>query len=158
MIKPSVGRIVLYRAAGSDPAADPHAALVVGVIDDRTVNLAIFNADGAHYQGTAVPLLQDDDQPPEGQGYAEWMPFQKGQAGKTEAVEGNLEAKLTDRLTALEKALNDKLAELGNWTVQKFGEVDARIPGPGNTPPAPAEPTTTAGATQPVGAGQAPAA
>jgi len=137
MIKPSVGRIVLYRAAGSDPAADPHAALVVGVIDDRTVNLAIFNADGAHYQGTAVPLLQDDDKPPEGVGYAEWMVYQKGQANKAEAAEGAVAKQVTD----LALDVDAKFKSLGDWLTPALEALGKRIDAV-TTPPAapPADP------------------
>lgn len=91
MIEPTVGRILWYIPhidKGGAPNGQPHAAILAHVIDQRTVNLAVFNEDGTLYSAKkAVRLLQDDDPvPPEGD-YAMWMPYQKGQAAKTEAAE-----------------------------------------------------------------------
>ena len=131
MIVPTPGRIVWYRPVGADPAADAHAAIVVGIHDPHTVNLAIFNVDGAHYQGTAVPLLQDGDTPPADKGYAEWMPFQKGQAAKYDGTAAQpaaaSAAAAAPDFSALEKALDAKLQELCDWLVKKFAEVDGRL-------------------------------
>lgn len=92
MIEPGIGRIVHYVPAGHPADADPHAAMIVGIWDSRTINLAIFDCDGAHYQGTHVPLLQDDDKPPADRGYAKWPDHQKGQAAKTEQLAAQLAA------------------------------------------------------------------
>jgi hypothetical protein len=92
MIEPTVGRVVLYRAPGHDPAAQPFAAHVAFVHSNRLVNLLIIDHDGITYPGTEIPLLQDGDQVPveAHRGYAEWMPYQKGQAAKTEALQATL--------------------------------------------------------------------
>ena len=91
MIEPTVGRVVLYRPAGSHPTAQPHAATVAFVHDPRLVNLHIISHDGIAYPGTEIPLLQDEDPAPDAvaapRGYAEWMPYQKGQAAKVEALQ-----------------------------------------------------------------------
>lgn len=103
MIEPTNGRVVLFTPyQGNDSApkipADPMTyygkpltALIVHVWTERLVNLVVFDADGRQHPRTSVPLLQDDDMPPGGQ-HAEWMPYQKGQAAKTEAVESRLAA------------------------------------------------------------------
>lgn len=88
MISPTVGRVVWFHPhvdAGRDPNGQPLAAIVAKVIDDRKVNLTVSNADGSTFGAQHVTLLQDGDvltDPTEP--YAEWMPFQKGQAAKTE--------------------------------------------------------------------------
>jgi hypothetical protein len=92
MIQPSNGRVVLFT-----PAADfagvqhdrskPLAAHVCHVWADRCVNLMVIDSNGDRYAQTSVLLLQDDDSPPATGCYAEWMPYQKGQAAKTEAAE-----------------------------------------------------------------------
>lgn len=97
MIEPTVGRKVWYRPSAADKAGNfgmktagdqPLDATVVAVWGPRTVNLAVLDANGNPFTRTSVPLLQDDDTPPTNAageiqgGYAEWMPFQKGQAAR----------------------------------------------------------------------------
>lgn len=93
MIKPTVGRKVWYRhdksptSLGNNnylhPAQisdQPMDATVVYVWDDRMVNLHVMDHYGNSFNRTSVKLLQDDDARPESGGYAEWMPYQQGQA------------------------------------------------------------------------------
>lgn len=87
MISPTVGRVVLYRAAKDEPE---QAAIVTRVHHDRLVNLTVFGHDGKPAPMTSVALVQPEDEPPANAGYCEWMPFQKGQAAKTEALEAKL--------------------------------------------------------------------
>lgn len=97
MIKPSLGRIVWYTPTATDPiAADQDgrcAAIVVNVHSDRQVSLGVLDAKGVWRLRVDVPLLQDDDKPPASGSYAIWMPYQKGQAAKTEEAEKQLAAK-----------------------------------------------------------------
>jgi hypothetical protein len=87
MIQPTVGRLVLYF---SKRGAEPHAAIITKVWGTRCINLAIFNEAGTPYNNTSVTLLQDDDEVPE-YGHAQWMPYQKGQAAKAEALQSQLD-------------------------------------------------------------------
>lgn len=91
MITPSIGRVVWFHPANGDESIvfrdQPLAAIVTYVWSDRMVNLAVFDANGLHSAHTSVNLLQDNDVAPEYGRYAEWMPFQKGQAMKTEELE-----------------------------------------------------------------------
>lgn len=100
VIAPTVGRKVWYRPTLHDKAG-PHAmtaygdqpldATVLHVWSDRCVNLLIVDAKGGLFPRTSVRLLQPDDAPPvdpDGEplgGYAEWMPYQMGQAKKVAA-------------------------------------------------------------------------
>lgn len=86
MIKPTVGRVVWYYSAQD---AEPHAAMITKVWGDRCVNLAIFNESGTPYSNTSVTLLQDGDAIP-AHCHATWMPYQKGQAAKTEELQAQL--------------------------------------------------------------------
>lgn len=83
MIKPSIGRVVLFTPATGDAVArrgeQPLAALVTCVWSDTCVNLAVFDADGHHHARTSVYLIQDDAAKPAGF-YCEWMPYQKAVA------------------------------------------------------------------------------
>lgn len=99
MIEPTVGRIVLYHPSDYDLNTDgrrqitkdqPFAAQVAYVWNPRLVNLMVIDHDGLSFHRTSVTLLQDDDVPPIGQFYCEWMPYQKGQAAKYEAAEAKL--------------------------------------------------------------------
>jgi len=92
MIKPTVGRVVHYYPAADDLGAKPDhgqplAALIARVWSDTCVNLAYMDANGVSYNKTSVLLVQDDDAARPGSGYCAWMPYQKGQAAKTESLE-----------------------------------------------------------------------
>ena len=89
MISPSIGRIVWFHPHISerDPNAQPLAAIVAKVISDRCVNLGVFAGDGTTFPRQHVPLLQDGDEIDLDQPFCEWMPYQKGQAAKTEALQ-----------------------------------------------------------------------
>lgn len=92
MIKPTVGRVVLYHPHGQtdsawlSPGDQPLAALVAYVWNERLVNLVVFTANGVPLGKTSVRLLQDDDKPYEGSAYCEWMPYQKIQNEKTQEL------------------------------------------------------------------------
>ena len=104
MITPSNGRIVWYTPyknellspygmvtqRDKDGKTIPLAAMVAAVHGDRTVNLIVFDANGHLFPVTPRTLLQDDDVGNEGGGYCQWMPYQKGQAAKTEALEAKI--------------------------------------------------------------------
>lgn len=97
MIEPTVGRIVHFTPAITDSlpgnhSGQPLAAFITHVHGERCVNLAVFDANGGCHSRTSVTLLQDDDEPNQHGYYAQWMPFQKGQAAKTEAVQNRLDA------------------------------------------------------------------
>lgn len=85
VIIPTPGRVVWFYPAPYDGIgrmrADPLAAIVAGVHDDRLVNLAVFDAYGGTQQRTQVRLVQPDDVAPDGGAYAAWMPYQVSQAG-----------------------------------------------------------------------------
>lgn len=88
MISPTIGRVVLVHRGKSDQA---EPALVSYVWNDRMINVGGFDANGLPFSMSSTKLLQDDDKPDfEGQPYAEWMPYQKGQAAKTEALEAKI--------------------------------------------------------------------
>jgi len=92
MIQPSIGRVIWFTpSVNDDPRADikqPLVGLVTYVWHDRLINLTTFDQNGNSLGGrTSVQLLQDDDPKPEHGYFASWMPYQKGQAAKTEALE-----------------------------------------------------------------------
>jgi hypothetical protein len=94
MIKPTVGRVVHFRLAPSasngamqiyDKDA-PLCALVTYVWSDTCVNLIVFDHAGSGHPRTSVPINNTA-----GAGWwAEWMPYQIGQAAKTEALEAKI--------------------------------------------------------------------
>lgn len=87
MIQPTIGRVVLVqRRPGSTDFTQAEPALVSYVWNDRMINVGGFDHNGMPFSYTSLRLLQDDDEAPQG-AYAEWMPYQKGQAAKTEALE-----------------------------------------------------------------------
>jgi hypothetical protein len=97
-ITPTVGRVVHYYTPSYDPSG-PHAAVIAKVNSDGTLNLGFFHPDGNCRGVQNVPLVQDEEAPAVGH-YAVWMPFQKGQAQKTEALEKQLADKDTEKALA----------------------------------------------------------
>ena len=89
MIKPTIGQVVWYHPCGSSASDQPQAALIAHVWSDTCVNLAVFNPNGEASNQTSVFLYQGDTDRPSSS-YAEWMPYQQGQAAKTEALEKQL--------------------------------------------------------------------
>ena len=97
MITPTVGRVVLFNHNNKlEPGWIAHgpkfAAIVTHVWSDRCINIAGFDSNGQAFGLTSVDLLQDDDEPAGRFRWCEWMPYQKGQAAKTEQVESDLQA------------------------------------------------------------------
>ncbi|NEW95488.1 hypothetical protein [Rhodopseudomonas sp. BR0G17] len=131
IILPSIGRVVWFHpAAQANPNGQPHAALIAYVQSERLINLAAFDENGTSYSATSVPLLQGDEAPPtDGTAYAEWMPFQKGQAAKTD----NVAAGVRDRLDAFEKSVDDRFRQTGDFLTKKFAEVDGKLAQPAVT-------------------------
>lgn len=90
MIKPTIGRVVWYHPTAPQGAPeDTQAAIVCHVWSDTCVNLAVFDNNGVASNQTSVFLFQGEGERPSSQ-FAEWMPYQVGQAAKTEALEAKL--------------------------------------------------------------------
>ena len=96
IIKPTVGRVVWFHPSELTGEAgfarhkdgQPYAAIIARVFDfDALVNLTVFDANGHAHSRTSVPVVQDGASVPGSGYYCEWMPYQKGQAAKTEAAE-----------------------------------------------------------------------
>lgn len=89
IISPTPGRIVWFNPTPHDGIATlnghPLAAVVSGVHNDRLVNLAVFDAYGNAQQRSNVHLVQPGDAVPDF-AHATWMPYQVGQAAKTQVA------------------------------------------------------------------------
>lgn len=92
MIKPTVGRVVWYYPAGRSHEDQPNAAIIAYVHSDMMINVGGFDNNGQPFADTSVLLLQGEGSygNPGGGAWACWMPYQKGQAAKTEALESKL--------------------------------------------------------------------
>lgn len=86
MIKPTIGRVVLVFRGQSDQA---EPALISYVWNDELINVGGFTKNGTPFNETSLPLVQDDSNTLNTR-YATWMPYQKGQAVKAEALEAKL--------------------------------------------------------------------
>lgn len=92
MIIPTVGRVVWVwpgKQTGSHVVLEreqPWSGQVVFVHNEREVNVVGHDHVGHPFAVQRIRLRQDDDEAPEDI-YAEWMPYQKGQAAKTEQLE-----------------------------------------------------------------------
>ena len=82
MTKPTVGRVLHYYPAKSDPGGiapgGPLAAIVSWVWGDTCVNLCVIGSDGRTFARTSVPLAQDGEAMPDAGGYCVWPPHLKG--------------------------------------------------------------------------------
>lgn len=87
-ITPTVGRMVYFKSRGSAdgvfPARD-FAAIITRVYEDGDVSLVSFSEGGLRFE---IKVRQGSDG-----GCWDWMPYQKGQAKKTEELEKKLEEK-----------------------------------------------------------------
>lgn len=131
-IMPTVGRIVHFRNGPGCltriPTAkdcDHLAAIVTGVTDEgRHINVAVFDVLGTHHRLQYIPLIQDGEVPADTMYYCTWMPYQKGQAVKTEEAERALAAKdvgdQVDRLLGLRIPILDQISELC-YAIEKCG-------------------------------------
>lgn len=95
MIKPTVGRVVWYTPSNDqrikgEPDDQVCAAIITYVWSDTMVNLMVMTPNGAPYGVTSVDLVHDGAK--SGGRWCTWMPYQKGQAAKTEAAEAKLAA------------------------------------------------------------------
>lgn len=110
MIAPTVGRIVWYYEAlpgGFNRAelidqhretVQPQAAIVAFVDPEGAfINVTRFSREGTPIPQAGVPLVQDDVPVPTHGGWAEWMPYQKGQAAKTESLEAKMKPQPIER-------------------------------------------------------------
>lgn len=87
MITPTVGRVVwVIRPFITTDIKQPEVGLITYVWSDGMINVAGFDHNGEPFKISSLVLLQDDEPKPEGN-FACWMPYQKGQAAKTEALE-----------------------------------------------------------------------
>ncbi len=85
MIMPTIGRIMWYWPMKENRSKQPWAAIVTHVYGDNMVNLVAFSPYGAPYPVHSVPIVQDSSPHIAGDShYAEWMPYQIGQAKKHE--------------------------------------------------------------------------
>lgn len=93
MIKPTVGRVVWFYDKLAK-VGDERAAIIACVHGDRCVSLTVFERDGTTRAETSVLLLQPRESIPYGsEDYCCWMPYQIGQAAKTEQLEKELSSK-----------------------------------------------------------------
>lgn len=87
MINPTIGRVVLIRNRSGKIGSQDEPALVTYVHSDSCINIGGFDANGTPFAATSVPLHQGEDADAPAWMHAAWMPYQKGQAAKTEALE-----------------------------------------------------------------------
>lgn len=94
MIKPTVGRVVWFRPDSYNQRElarydheQPMAATVAFVHTDRVINISVVDHAGQQHSYPSVTLVQDGDVIPSTGPFCEWMPFQKGQAVRTEQLE-----------------------------------------------------------------------
>lgn len=88
---PTVGRIVYYKSYGTpngEYKSEDRAAIITRVHTDVCVDLCVFNPTGLFFNTSVM-------QGTEG-GQWDWMPYQKGQAAKTEQLEAELASKRWD--------------------------------------------------------------
>jgi hypothetical protein len=81
MITPTVGRVIWIRQrTHALRGSQPEAALVAFVNEDGTINVGGTNHHGLPFALNSVKILAEGETPPTDGVYAEWMPFQLGQA------------------------------------------------------------------------------
>lgn len=123
MIKPTVGRMVLFKRA--DMPGEEFAAIIAKVWNARMVNLFVIDGRGGlmfqpydHTSDrpgtpfTSVRLLQPGDKPDIDKHWCEWMPYQVGQAERADKAEAELKVALAavDHASQQVKLAREQLA------------------------------------------------
>lgn len=93
MIVPTVGRVVHFHPHPAESFAfsdQPLAALVTYVHSNTMVNVVVFDSNGHAHAKTSIRLQQDEPLFVEAGNFVAWMPYQVGQAAKTEKAEAAL--------------------------------------------------------------------
>lgn len=87
VIKPSIGRIVLFQI---DKQSQEQAAIIAAVHSDTCVNLAIFDGNGKPMAGppTSITLVQPGQEQPEQGYFCKWMPYQIENAAEDPRSDG----------------------------------------------------------------------
>lgn len=76
MIKPTVGRNLLYYPSGNTPEThQPHAAHIAYVWSDTCINIGYWDQNGVPKSATSV-LLYNEEMPKPTTNYCCWMPYQ----------------------------------------------------------------------------------
>lgn len=93
MIEPTIGRVVWVRNRQGRMHDQPETAQICFVHSNTLINVGGFDHVGQPFRCVNIALVQEPGTLVDANAaYCEWMPYQKGQASKTEA----LEKKLTD--------------------------------------------------------------
>jgi hypothetical protein len=86
MIPPTVGRVIWFRPIGARGGEQPLSASIAHVNHDGTINIGYFSPIGQACAAVGIEIWDGESERPTG-AYCEWMPYQKGQAQKTEQLE-----------------------------------------------------------------------
>ena len=159
MIYPTVGRLLHYYPGENDSGLvssvipqPPLAAIVTFVHTERVVNLAVFTSQGGFASRCSVTLLQDDDIPLMGDSYAQWMPYQVGQAAKTEALAAELRNQPAGKMVEALGSVAESLARFNVSERRISPDFDAQPPTiVGDEGKVPANPQATIVAVDPKG-------
>lgn len=92
VIKPTVGRIVLFYhwvEGLKTHELKPVPAIITDVLSDRTIDVTVF-APSSGVQCRRASLVQAGEAPPP-RSHCTWMPYQQGQAAKTDATAADAE-------------------------------------------------------------------
>ncbi len=88
MIEPTIGRVVWVRNRHGRMHDQPETAQICFVHSNTLINVGGLDHVGQHFRCVNIQLRQGE--PSEvidpNAAYCEWMPYQKGQAAKTDAV------------------------------------------------------------------------
>jgi hypothetical protein len=139
-IQPTVGRVVLVRNAHlMDPSFQPYnralmlptgvalAATICYVHSEKLVNLQVSDVNGVPFGLTSVELEQQelDRADPDADAhrcYCHWMPYQLGQAARTEAAEKIAGAERDAKPTPAANPVFSRVAREGDGPVGEYTE------------------------------------
>jgi hypothetical protein len=125
MIKPTIGRVVWFqpaRQADQPLREQPYPALICHVHSDKLINVGFFNENGTAGSACSVQLVQEGDTASQNGYYAEWMPYQVGQAKKHEAKDEDVE--LVGRAERDDRYLRAQIIEMALRTPGVSGHSD----------------------------------
>lgn len=90
---PTIGRVIYLYDNAMTGVDRPYLGMVADVIGGHTINAVAFSHDGDLIVGGLQNVPHDSDKAPDAKVWWDWMPYQKGQAAKTEELQRELDAK-----------------------------------------------------------------
>jgi len=107
--EPTIGRVVyVYSHATAGVPSDKPMAAIVADVDGLKINAQVIGHSGDILLGGVQNIPHISERSNDVHFWWDWMPFQKGQAAKTEQLQAELDGRLRQHSSASSKVVGDR--------------------------------------------------